>query len=156
MESNPLTGGCLCRAVRYRLDEAPTDAGYCHCRFCQRASGAPAMAFGTISCDAFVLTRGDPQRHRSSDIAERWFCGTCGSPLAIHADYQADTIDIALASLDDPSAVAPGFHIWCSRKISWFETADIYPRYERFRPDTRGTPQEAQAMSTPRSGAQSD
>src|SRR6202035_3322444 len=49
MGENPRrTGRCLCGAVRYKLESAPFDAGYCHCRICQLASGAPVMAFATV------------------------------------------------------------------------------------------------------------
>ena len=41
-------------------------------------------------------------------------------------------------TLDQPDAVAPGFHIFHASRIAWFETADDLPRHERFRPDTRG------------------
>jgi hypothetical protein len=110
---------------------------------CQLASGAPVMAFGTVPFEAFESTGGEPKRRRSSSIAERWFCGDCGTQIAIHADYQPDTLDIALVTLDDPSLIAPEFHIWTLRQIPWFDIADNLPRYGDFRPDTRGQPDEA-------------
>jgi hypothetical protein len=131
-------GGCLCGAVRYRLASAPFDTGYCHCRMCQRTAGAPVMVFSTVPLDDFVITEGEPRRRRSSDFGERWFCGDCGSPLAMRTDHQPQTIDFPVASLDDPSAAAPGFHIWTERQIPWFEVSDDLPRHARFRPDTRG------------------
>jgi hypothetical protein len=131
-------GGCLCGAVRYRLASIPFDTGYCHCRMCQRTAGAPVMVFTTVPVDDFVITQGAPRRRRSSDFGERWFCGDCGSPLAVRADHQPETIDLPVASLDDPSSAAPGFHIWTERQIPWFEVRDDLPRHARFRPDTRG------------------
>lgn len=132
------TGGCLCGAVRYSLASTPFDVGYCHCRICQRTSGAPVMVFGTVPLTDFRLAEGSPRRRRSSDFGERWFCGDCGSPLAIRVDFQPDTIDIPLASLDDPALVAPCFHLWTSSRIPWFDTRDTLPRHEGFRPKTRG------------------
>jgi hypothetical protein len=38
-----LTGGCVCGAVRYRIDAMPFDAGYCHCTLCRRSSGSPVL-----------------------------------------------------------------------------------------------------------------
>ena len=43
--SGDLVGGCLCGAVRYRAARMAR-AGLCHCRMCQKASGAPVVAFG--------------------------------------------------------------------------------------------------------------
>jgi hypothetical protein len=148
IDDNVLTGGCLCGALRYSLSETPGDAGYCHCRICQRASGAPVMAFGTVPLTAVTWEEGSPNRYRSSDLAERWFCGRCGTPMAIHADYQSDTVDIALTTLDDPDAVQPGFHIWTDSRVEWFDTADHLPRFARFRPNTIGDPPERGAEAT--------
>ncbi len=128
------TGGCLCGAVRYRLTTEPHDAGFCHCRTCQRTSGAPLMAFATVALPALEITHGTPTRRRSSAFGERWFCHDCGSPLAMHVDHQPETIDVAITSLDAPDTVRPGFHIWDSCRVAWFETCDKLPRYAGFRP----------------------
>jgi hypothetical protein len=132
------TGGCLCGAVRYRLAAVPSEAGYCHCRMCQRCSGAPVMAFATVPLGAFVVTRGEPRRRRSSAFGERWFCGDCGSPLAMRVDHQPDALDLAMGSLDDPGAVSPTFHIWTQSRVPWFDVRDDLPRYAAFRPHTPG------------------
>jgi hypothetical protein len=128
-----IEGGCQCGAVRYSLGSTPSDVGYCHCRMCQRSSGAPVMAFGSVPLADFKVERGKPRRRRSSGFGERWFCGDCGSPLAMRVDFQPETIDIAVTSLDDPSRAAPGFHLWTSSRIPWFDTRDALPRHEGFR-----------------------
>ncbi|THD60086.1 GFA family protein [Phenylobacterium sp.] len=133
-----LTGGCLCGAVRYRLASAPFEAGYCLCRMCQRTAGAPALVFATAPLADYVPIRGQPKRHRSSDFGERWFCADCGSPLAMRADHPPETLDVTVASLDDPTAAPPEFHIWTRSRISWFEVADRLPRRAKFRPRTPG------------------
>jgi len=130
------TGGCLCGAVRYRLLEEPTDPGYCHCRMCQLASGSPAMAFAGIASAAFRIERGEPARRTSSAVGERWFCRDCGTPLAMRVSYSPDTIDIAIATLDQPDTLPPAVHIWRESRIAWFETADTLPRHDRAQPKT--------------------
>jgi len=135
-----LTGGCLCGAVRYRLASEPFDAGWCHCRTCQLTSGSPAMAFATVPTGDWSIDRGEGKIHkiRSSSFGHRLFCADCGSPLGIQVDFQPETIDFPIATLDRPDAVVPAFHIFTGSKVSWFEPGDDLPRYERFRPETRG------------------
>ncbi len=132
-----LEGGCLCGAVRYRLLSQPFDAGYCHCLRCRRASGAPVVAFATVPLADFVMT-GEPRRRRSSSFGERWFCGDCGTQLAMHVDHQPGTIDFTIASLDAAELLVPAFHIFFGKRLGWFDTADDHPRHEGFRPGTRG------------------
>jgi hypothetical protein len=133
-----LTGGCLCGAVRYRLDAAPFDAGYCHCTTCRRASGAPVLAFASVPRALFMVTRGEPRSRPSSSFGERWFCGDCGTPLAMLVAHQPETIDFTIGSLDLPELVRPAFHLFFGEHIRWFNPSDTFPRHEGFRPDTRG------------------
>ena len=131
-------GGCACGSVRYRVTERPFDACYCHCRLCQLSSGAPAIAFGTVHRNDYQVTEGEPRKRQSSTFGERWFCADCGTPLAMLIEHQPDTIDISLATLDQPEVTAPEFHIWISSKIAWFETGDGLSEHLRFRPGAPG------------------
>jgi hypothetical protein len=57
----PLEGGCLCGRVRYRVTAAPLDGAYCHCRMCQKSSGAPLQASAEFPIGAFEVTEGMAQ-----------------------------------------------------------------------------------------------
>ena len=74
----------------------------------------------------------------SSSFGRRQLCGRCGTPLVIRVDFQPETVDFPVATLDSPDAVAPGFHLFWTSRIDWFDPGDDLPRHERFRPDTRG------------------
>ena len=77
----PVTGGCLCGAVRYEADEPPHHVEYCHCRMCQKHSGSAFGVSAAFRADSFRITRGAPKFYKSSDISERGFCADCGSSL---------------------------------------------------------------------------
>lgn len=132
----PRTGGCLCGAIRYRLASEPIDPGYCHCRMCQRFSGAPVLAFASVPLADLVIEQGEPRRRRSSETGERWFCGDCGSPLAMWFADTPDLVDFTIATLDEPTLLAPAFHVWRESRIGWFDTIDALPRHERGRSAT--------------------
>jgi hypothetical protein len=133
-----LMGGCACGEVRYRLATAPFDAAYCHCQTCRRISGAPVLAYASVPTGAFILLAGAPRSHRSSSFGTRTFCPACGTHLTMQVDDQPDVVDFTLASLDDPAAVEPAFHIWFGSRVRWFDVADAKPRFHRSRPDTAG------------------
>ena len=130
-----LEGGCLCEAIRYRITMVPIDAGYCHCRLCQRSTGAPAPAWLTVDAAGFAYANGDPTIYHSSSHSQREFCGSCGTQLVFRKSKSPTTVDVTLASLDDPSRVEPQYHIWCRSRIAWFDTADSLPRYDDAGPD---------------------
>ncbi|MBM3518395.1 MAG: hypothetical protein FJX56_11130 [Alphaproteobacteria bacterium] len=72
---------------------------------------------------------GQAKGHRSSAGAERHFCGDCGTPLTFRSVAAPTEVDVTVASLDDPFAFPPSFHIWTMSRLGWFETADHLPRY---------------------------
>ena len=130
-----LHGGCLCGAVRYTLAGSPIDAGYCHCRMCQLANGAPVVAWATVRAAAFQYRQGSPSTYVSSTRYQREFCATCGTQLVFRRQQTPGYVDVTLASLDDPGAVNPEYHIWRDSRIVWFETADQLPRHADAGPD---------------------
>ena len=125
-----LLGGCLCGFIRYRLVDEPTpaSAGYCHCRTCQRSTGAPVVAWVTYPRTSLVILEGTPKLFQSSSKAERSFCEHCGTQLFFSYLQGSDTIDISLASLDDPAAIKPSYHIWTSQQVPWLKIEDDLPR----------------------------
>jgi hypothetical protein len=134
------TGGCACGAVRYRLASEPFDAGWCHCRTCQLSSGSPAMAFASVPAGDFSFTQGEDLvgRFESSNFGHRLFARCCGTPFLMKVNYQPETVDFSIPTLDDPDRVVPAFHIFYASHIAWAPAADDRPRHDRFRPDTRG------------------
>ncbi|MGF7162042.1 hypothetical protein FHS85_003685 [Rhodoligotrophos appendicifer] len=124
-----LTGGCLCGAVRYEVETlASDDADYCHCSQCRKASGAPVVAWVQVEPKRFRVTRGEAKGFASSPQNQRWFCGTCGSPLYM-SDKEGRSIGVNTGTLDHPEAVPPTVHGWFSARIAWFDTKDALERY---------------------------
>ena len=123
-----LVGGCLCGAVRYRAT-AKLRTDLCHCRMCQKASGAPVVAWLTVPGDAFSFTQGQPIAYRSSAHAIRHFCGTCGSQLTFREPENPGELDVNLATLDHPEAVSPQYHIHTTSQMPWLDIHDNLPRY---------------------------
>ncbi len=123
-----LEGGCLCGAIRYRVEVADGVVDYCHCRMCQRASGAPVVAWAQVAPAQFAVTQGEASSYDSSGIATRHFCGTCGSQVYM-SDPGGHSIGFTLGTLDDPEQVAPTVHGWASAQLSWLHLTDDLPRY---------------------------
>lgn len=78
-----ISGQCLCGAVQVQATPVQRHVEACHCAMCRRWTGG---AFLGIQCGGEVEISGEAQvvRYRSSDWAERGFCGKCGSNLFYH------------------------------------------------------------------------
>jgi len=124
-------GGCLCGAIRYRLDGEVTESGYCHCRTCQKQSGAPVVAWFAIAPSGFRHISGTSKTFRASDRAAREFSGDSGTYLQFREHDPGATLGVNTATLDDPAHVPPDLHIWHASHIPWFGTADRFPRHAK-------------------------
>jgi hypothetical protein len=127
----PLVGGCLCGAVRYRCTLPTATAGYCHCRSCRRAAGAHAVAWFTVGVGEYRFDTVAPAEFASSPGVRRGHCPGCGTTLTYWSARYPDTIDITVASLDDPALMPPVKHIWMEDAVVGDSGADGLPRFLR-------------------------
>ena len=103
-------GGCLCGALRFRLDTAPTRVTYCHCRFCQRVAvaGFASLAFSRL--DNVHITAGTPSifGHVSTGSGAKiqvHFCENCGSAIQNVPMRFPGITGIHLSAFDDANAL---------------------------------------------------
>ena len=121
----PITGGCLCGAVRFEATEPPTWVGYCHCRMCQRATGSVSIAFKNVK-QADVSWEREPDWYASSPIAERPYCRECGTSLGFRFKDGSENMDLTVASFDDPSRFVPKHHFGAeSMHRAWLNTEGL-------------------------------
>jgi class 3 adenylate cyclase len=126
-KSIPVTGGCLCSEIRYRVTEPVLDTHFCHCRMCQRSTGSPVTASSICAVSAVQFTKGEPKYYKSSPFGERGFCANCGSSLTFRAvappvtPEWADWILIRTATLDNPTPNAPTWHLGAESQMPWVD-----------------------------------
>jgi hypothetical protein len=131
----PVTGGCLCGAVRYESKAAPTQGYYCHCTICQKNYGGLFSVTLRVPGVAFRFIKGELKFYRASSFARRGFCSDCGSPVAFFADGIAD-VWVKVGSLDHPedwpmakdASWGQSAHWHTDTKIPWYEISDGLPR----------------------------
>ncbi|MFX6303911.1 GFA family protein, partial [Acinetobacter baumannii] len=86
--------------------KAPVRVSICHCRMCQKATGAPFASFADIEQADFTWTRGRPATFQSSSIALRDFCAACGTPLSFRL-IDGPKIEILTGNFDRPDRIVP-------------------------------------------------
>jgi hypothetical protein len=124
-------GGCLCGAVRYRVDGEPLARTLCHCRSCRRATGGVTVAWAVFAANDVTVTRGEIAEYSSSPGIHWGFCAACGSLVAYRRDSRPDHRDVTTATLDDPDAFPPTVEIWTEQKIGWESLNHALPHKPR-------------------------
>ena len=117
-----ISGGCQCGAVRYSV-ESLSHPSICHCRMCQKAFGNFYAPLATTQ--NLQWTRGEPKYFKSSDKVVRGFCGDCGTPLTY--DWGGDNVEIAIATLDDPTVSPPIKQVNTNDKLDFVDQLHALP-----------------------------
>src|ERR1700733_9379017 len=98
-----ITGGCLCRAVRYEITAAPIVTRVCWCRLCQYI-GAGSGTVNVCFASAALTVHGEPRVYRrvadSGNDMQRGFCPGCGTHLFSAADSRPHLVFVRAGTLD--------------------------------------------------------
>ncbi|MFN7055156.1 GFA family protein [Hyphomonas sp.] len=128
-----ILGGCQCGEVRYELSAPPDRVAVCHCRDCQKSSGAPMVAWAVMPKEVFRITRGEARAVNSSGDSFRYFCGACGTGLYyINETFLPGLIDVQAMTLDDPGAFSPGAQVQLAEAAPWAARLHEIPAFARY------------------------
>ena len=119
-----ISGGCLCGSVRYTSDAEPALIAVSHCANCQKNTGSAfslnlAMPTESMTITGDSLATYEDRGGASGNPFFRTFCSRCGSPISGSGKAYSGLTFIKAGTLDDPSWVKPGIHMWCSDKQPW-------------------------------------
>jgi hypothetical protein len=117
-------GGCTCREVRYRLTSKPMFVNCCHCRWCQRETGAAFAINAMIEANRVDLLAGQPEMVLTPSLSGKgqriWRCPTCR--VAVWSNYSGsgDAVRfVRVGTLDEPDRLPPDIHIFTASKQRW-------------------------------------
>jgi hypothetical protein len=142
----PLQGGCTCGAVRYQMTTRPLFVHCCHCRWCQRETGAAFALNAMIEADRVILLQGEvevvntPSNSGKGQKIAR--CPACRIALWSNYAGAGDAVRfVRVGTLDEPDRLPPDIHIFTSSKQPWvvlppgtpavseyYKSADYWPK----------------------------
>jgi hypothetical protein len=133
----PLEGGCDCRHVRYRMETAPLFVHCCHCRWCQRETGASFALNALIESDRIVLVGGEPElidTPSASGAGQKIArCPKCRIALWSHYAGAGPILKfVRVGTLDEPDHLRPDIHIFTSTKQPWVVIPEGMPAVAEF------------------------
>jgi hypothetical protein len=128
----PLTGGCLCGAIRYTISAPITSLRACHCKNCQKSSGGAGTVNALVPTESFNITEGKTKKYddsatRSGRTLSRHFCAECGSPIYSERNPNPGFVVVRAGSLDDSDHMKIMTNIWTESARPW---ASINPGTE--------------------------
>ncbi|NJD07268.1 MAG: GFA family protein [Methylococcaceae bacterium] len=135
--TTPISGGCLCGAVRYQSSVEPLITANCHCRDCQRATGSGYAPTLFVPTDSLTVT-GELKFHAvkgdSGHSVSRGFCPICGSQLCGQVELMSGLTALRAGSLDDPAAFKPTMDIYVASAQPWDHMDPALPKFDKLPP----------------------
>lgn len=136
MTSPPFTGGCLCGAVRFTIDQPLGVASYCHCTRCQRRTGTAASAQVRVAPGSLQIVEGADVVgvYRPPTGFEKAFCTACGSQLFGRHPDDGTVLSVRLGAFDHDPGVRPSYRQYVDYAAAWEPILDGLERYGESRP----------------------
>jgi hypothetical protein len=117
-----IEGGCLCKAVRYRISALPIVTRVCWCRLCQYIGAGSGTVNACVPSSA-VTVEGELRDFSSiadsGNTMHRRFCPACGTHVFSAAESRPHLVFVRAGTLDDPNEVQPAMTIWTSQAPRW-------------------------------------
>jgi hypothetical protein len=117
-------GGCACRTVRFALTSAPLIVHCCHCRWCQRETGAAFALNALIETERLELLHGQVELVATPSASGKGQriarCPVCRVALWSHYAGSGDRVSfVRVGTLDEPDRFPPDVHIYTESKQPW-------------------------------------
>ena len=121
-----MDGRCDCGFIRYSLSSGPLIVHCCHCRWCQRETGASFALNAVIESSRVTLLAGEPEivltpseSGKGQKIAR---CPHCRVAVWSNYPQAGDAMRfIRVGTLDDPDSMPPDIHIYTASKQLWVQ-----------------------------------
>ena len=124
-------GGCQCGALRYEFSSPLRDIAHCHCSTCRRSSGGIVTTWISVPLTSFRWLAGTPREYASSATCTRSFCPTCGAQLTLFTTLSPHSLDITIATLDEPALAPADRHIWVQSRLPWLHLDEHLPQEQQ-------------------------
>ena len=136
-DDESMQGGCTCGGVRYRMTSAPMIVHCCHCRWCQRETGASFALNAMIESDRVELLKGNveivdtPSNSGKGQKIVR--CPQCRIALwSYYAGMGEAASFVRVGTLDDPDRLPPDIHIFTASKQPWVVLPPGMPAFAEY------------------------
>lgn len=133
----PIEGGCDCAAVRYRMESAPLFVHCCHCRWCQRGTGASFALNAMIESERVTDLGVAPELVDTPSASGRGQviarCPICRVAVWSHYAGAGPLVKfVRVGTLDDPDALPPDIHIFTGSKQPWVVLPENVPVMDEY------------------------
>lgn len=132
--SDKLTGGCLCEAVKFRLEDNFKTFYQCHCKQCKQLTGSAFASNLFTDVGNIEWLSGQDNivkyEHPSRGFSKA-FCQTCGSALPF-VNKSKTSLLVPAGSLNELPNMTPQANIFTREEAPWFKPGLVAKGFHGF------------------------
>ncbi len=132
--SNTITGGCVCGAVQFSVQDEFMHFFLCHCEQCRKMTGSAHASNLFTRIDNIQWLKGESSVRRYDHPTRTFsqaFCLHCGSGLPF-VSKSGKALIVPAGSLDSEPAKTPEAQIFCAEQTEWHKAGMQSPKFRGF------------------------
>jgi len=110
---------CLCEGIKIKVRGKLRDVNNCHCSQCMKTHGNFASYTACLEDNITFINKKTLKWFKSSDIAKRGFCSTCGASV-FYKRIKSENISIAAGMFEYPTKLKTYSNIFTKGKLDYY------------------------------------
>jgi hypothetical protein len=130
----PIVGSCLCGQLSYVCTKSPVWSVNCHCRSCQKLSGAPYVSAFSVPSNSFKAMGETIAFRRISEaghLVTTSHCAACGSRVHAQSAGAMHLMNVFATSMSDASCFVAISNVYLNEAAPWITPPDAPFNYAK-------------------------
>ena len=119
---------CLCGGIKISVKGKLRNVSNCHCSQCMKTHGNFAAYTACLEENITFINKKSLKWFKSSNIAKRGFCSTCGASI-FYKQNKSDKISIAAGVFEYPTKLKTVSNIFTKGKLDYYT---LNPKLRKF------------------------
>ena len=122
---------CLCEGVKIKVKGKLRHVINCHCSQCMKTHGNYSAYTACPEDSITFINKKTLKWYKSSNIAKRGFCFTCGASM-FYKLLKSNNISIAAGLFHNPTKLKTHSNIFTKDKLDYYKLDQSLPKFNRY------------------------
>ena len=127
----PKTAKCLCGGITIKIKGKLRQVINCHCSQCMKTHGNYAAYTACAENNITFINKKTLKWYKSSNIAKRGFCSTCGASM-FYKLHKSNNISISAGMFKNPTNLRSHSNIFTKSKLDFYKLDSSLPKFNKY------------------------
>ncbi len=122
---------CLCEGIKIKVKGKLRHVINCHCSQCMKTHGNYAAYTACLEDDITFINKKTLKWYKSSNIAKRGFCSTCGASI-FYKRLKSENISISAGLFNNPTKLKSHSNIFTKGKLDYYKLDQRLQKFDKY------------------------